>query len=72
MKETVDDWCRSCQVCAQRKGKRKRDLMGSNKVGGPFERVGLDIVGPVPTTAKETAISSLGSTISQSTLRHTH
>ena len=52
MKGSVEDWCRSCELCAQRKGNRKRAPMGNVRVGQPFEMVVLDIVGPLPLTAR--------------------
>jgi len=47
-KKDVEDWCRSCKVCTARKGpsdKGKSELQLYN-VGGPFERVQMDILGP--------------------------
>ena len=52
MKESVHDLCRCCQVCAHRKGNRKHAPMRSIKVGSPFERVGMEIVGPLQTTSR--------------------
>ncbi|KMQ92912.1 integrase core domain protein, partial [Lasius niger] len=51
-KQDVEDWCRSCKVCVARKGpagKGKSPLQIYN-VGAPFERVQMDILGPLPTT----------------------
>jgi len=53
-KKDVEDWCRSCKVCVAKKGpsdKGKSELQLYN-VGGPFERVQMDILGPFPTSYK--------------------
>ena len=48
----VQDWCRNCDVCAQRKGpqKRTRAPMKKYNVGSPMERIAMDILGPLPTS----------------------
>ncbi|XP_076660385.1 uncharacterized protein LOC143363724 [Halictus rubicundus] len=46
----VEEWCRRCDSCVAKKGPRERGK-GSLKiynVGAPFERIALDIVGPLP------------------------
>ncbi|RLU26298.1 hypothetical protein DMN91_000092 [Ooceraea biroi] len=52
-KSNVEDWCASCQVCVAKKGpssKGKSPLQVYN-VGCPFERLQVDILGPLPATA---------------------
>lgn len=48
----VEQWCTSCDQCAARKGPRKRTRgkLQLYNVGAPFERIALDILGPLPTT----------------------
>ena len=53
--QMYDDVWRYVQTCdeCQRKGKNKRtEPLHSIKVGQPFDRIGMDIVGPLPTTNK--------------------
>ena len=53
MRGDVRKFCRSCLVCASRKGTRKtfRPPLQPIPVGGPFHRVGVDIL-QLPLTAK--------------------
>lgn len=48
----VEEWCRTCHVCAARKGPRGKGSspMQTYNVGAPFERVAMDILGPLPET----------------------
>jgi len=49
-KQDVEEWCRSCKVCIAKRGpseKGKSPLQIYN-VGAPFERVQMDILGPLP------------------------
>lgn len=49
-RQDVEEWCRRCDTCAAKKGPRQRgagDLRVYN-VGAPFERLALDVVGPLP------------------------
>lgn len=49
-KRDVEDWCASCRICISRKGpsgKGKSPLQVYN-VGAPFERIQVDILGPLP------------------------
>lgn len=51
-KQDVEDWCKSCQACIAKKGpvgKGKSPLQIYN-VGTPFQRVQMDILGPLPKT----------------------
>jgi hypothetical protein len=49
----VKNWCKRCEVCASRKApaKKARAEMKQFNVGAPLERVGIDIMGPLPRTA---------------------
>ena len=51
-KQDVEDWCRTCKICVSKKGpsgKGKCPLQIYN-VGAPFERIQMDILGPLPPT----------------------
>lgn len=51
-KNDVENWCRSCKICVARRGpsgKGKSPLQVFDS-GSPFERVQMDILGPLPTT----------------------
>lgn len=51
-KQDVENWCKSCTVCGSKNGpigKGKLPLQVYN-VGTPFERIQMDILGPLPTT----------------------
>lgn len=54
MKETVSEYCHSCDNCAARKQSKKKNHapLGSYHVGETMERVALDILGPLPLTKK--------------------
>ena len=50
MADDVARWCRQCDMCARRKpgpGRAKLPMQHVN-VGVPFERVAIDILGPLP------------------------
>ncbi|KRY23882.1 Transposon Ty3-G Gag-Pol polyprotein [Trichinella patagoniensis] len=51
-REDVEDWCRACQTCAARAvpTKKPQAPMQLQPVGYPFQRVGMDIVGPLEDT----------------------
>jgi hypothetical protein len=52
MTSDVRRWCKTCDVCARRKagpGVGKSPLQQS-PVGGPLERIAVDIMGPLPMT----------------------
>ncbi len=53
MKDTVQEWCRNCLVCALTKtGKKKSKApLKQYVVGLPLERIAMDLVGPFPLTA---------------------
>ncbi|KMQ92146.1 integrase core domain protein [Lasius niger] len=51
-KQDVEQWCKICKVCVSKNGplgKGKSPLQIYN-VGAPFERLQMDIFGPLPTT----------------------
>lgn len=52
IRNDVEQWCKSCNQCAARKGpsKRTRGRLQRYNVGAPFERIALDILGPLPVT----------------------
>lgn len=51
-KRDVEDFCRRCDNCTARKGPpgRSHAQLQQFPVGAPMERVGVDVVGPFPTT----------------------
>jgi hypothetical protein len=52
MYRDVDNWVRSCISCSQRKTHRHKVIapLVTMKVPGAFERVSVDLLGPLPTT----------------------
>lgn len=48
----VEKWCRACDSCGARKGpqRRTRGRLQRYNVGAPFERIAVDILGPLPRT----------------------
>ena len=57
MKEDVTLWCKTCEACAlkARPLKAPRAEMGSVRVGGPFERIAIDVMGPLQETERYNA-----------------
>ena len=52
MGEDIKNYVRTCDAC-QRRGKPKtKEPLHPIKVGNPFDRVGIDIVGPLPITSQ--------------------
>lgn len=54
-KQDVEEWCKSCNICISKQGslgKGKSPLQIYN-VGAPFERIQMDVLGPLPTTTSE-------------------
>jgi len=51
-RQTVIAYCRNCIACVTRKGplSRAHGPMQDYRVGAPMERVGVDILGPLPVT----------------------
>lgn len=49
----VHDWCTKCPICNRHKtSKRNRAPMQPIYTGEPFERVAMDVIGPLPRTAR--------------------
>lgn len=48
----VEDWCQQCNKCSSRKSPQqtRRASLVSSCSGCPFERIAMDIMGPLPTT----------------------
>ncbi|CAC5376181.1 unnamed protein product [Mytilus coruscus] len=48
-KETIEIWCKCCEICSARKGpmRHPRGPMKQYLVGAPLERVAIDILGPL-------------------------
>ena len=48
----TEAWCRSCDLCASRKGppKKIRAPMAQYNVASPMERLAVDVMGPLPVT----------------------
>ena len=48
----IHDWCRNCDLCAQKRGPQKKIKAPMRKyiVGSPMERIALDVLGPLPLT----------------------
>ena len=51
-KTDICDWCSKCEVCQKRKSplRKHKGPMHQYVVGVPFERIALDITGPLPET----------------------
>lgn len=49
----VQQWCRKCDICASKKGpsSRNKGPLQTYNVGAPFERVAVDILGPLPVSS---------------------
>ena len=54
MRETVENFCKSCDDCAARKPalKHHRAPLKQYLVGCPLERIAIDILGPLPKTSR--------------------
>ena len=54
LQKTVEDWCRRCELCSSRKAptKKPRAPMQLSVTSKPMERIAMDILGPLPTTAR--------------------
>lgn len=50
----VESWCRQCDICNSRKNppKKRKAPMQRYVVGVPMERMAMDIMGPLPVTAR--------------------
>ncbi|GBN57776.1 hypothetical protein AVEN_224578-1, partial [Araneus ventricosus] len=54
LRADVEKWCRECHACGARKGPKTRTKgrLQRYNVGAPFERMALDILGPLPVTTR--------------------
>ncbi|GBN54731.1 hypothetical protein AVEN_48046-1 [Araneus ventricosus] len=54
LRADVEKLCRVCHACGARKGPKTRTKgrLQRYNVGAPFERMALDILGPLPVTTK--------------------
>ncbi|GBM00489.1 Transposon Ty3-G Gag-Pol polyprotein, partial [Araneus ventricosus] len=54
LRADVEKWCRECHACGARKGPKTitKGRLQRYNVGAPFERMALDILGPLPVTTK--------------------
>ena len=50
MQQDIRDYVKACDACQRRGGKRPTEPLHPLKVGQPFDRVGIDLVGPLPIT----------------------
>ena len=50
----IERWCAACETCATRKAPptKPRAAMQADLPSGPFERVAMDILGPLPITTR--------------------
>ena len=48
----VQEWCRNCDLCAQKQGPQKKIKapMAQYNTGSPMERIAIDVLGPQPIT----------------------
>ena len=46
------EWCRNCDICAQKRGPQKKIVAPLKivNVGAPMERIAIDVLGPLPMT----------------------
>jgi len=51
-KQDVENWCKSCKVCVSKQGpsRKGKSLLQIYNVGLPFQRVQMDVLGPLPKT----------------------
>ncbi len=49
-RKDIQEWCRSCDLCASRKDPHRKAWapMGQYNVGTPMERIAIDVLGPLP------------------------
>ena len=54
MSRDVEEWCRSCDTCAKRRSpvprSKNRAPMGHIAAACPFEKIAIDLMGPLPET----------------------
>ncbi|CAG2211132.1 unnamed protein product [Mytilus edulis] len=53
-RKDVEQWCKCCNICASRKppSKKPKAPLQQYNVGAPFERIGIDILGPLPKSTR--------------------
>jgi len=52
MYKDVQNYVRSCEVCQKRGKSKRKEPLHPIQVGRAFERIGIDLVGPLPITAR--------------------
>ena len=54
LQKMVEDWCHQCELCSSRKAptKKPRPPMQQSVTSKPMEWIAMDILGPLPTTAR--------------------
>jgi hypothetical protein len=52
MRRTIQNYVTNCETCQRDGSRRKNEPLRTIKVGQPFERIGIDIVGPLPKTSQ--------------------
>jgi hypothetical protein len=50
MYDAVKDWVKTCDVCQRQGTPRRQEPLHPISVGQPFDRIGIDYVGPLPRT----------------------
>ena len=55
MRESVEEYVRACNICGEANDpqRKKRHALQKYTVGARFERIGIDIAGPYPETARK-------------------
>ena len=53
MRQTVQNYVANCEVCQREGRKQKNEALRTIQVNQPFEKIGIDIVGPLPITARK-------------------
>ncbi|CAC5404130.1 unnamed protein product [Mytilus coruscus] len=53
-RKDVEQWCKCCNICTSRKppSKKPKAPLQQYNVGAPFERIGIDILGPLPKSTR--------------------
>ena len=52
MFQTIRNYVQTCTTCQQRGNQQVNEQLRPLRVGQPFERIGIDLVGPLPRTAQ--------------------
>jgi len=48
----IKSYIKACDACQRRGKRRTKEPLHPIEVGEPFERIGIDFVGPLPTTPR--------------------